>query len=144
MPFSANRAFKAKPRLMNEASGMYYKKITGAKVLDATSGLWCCNAGHGQERIHEAVKTQLDKMAYAPSFQTAHDLPFEFAAKLLSSFSPHRHFNQVFFTMCGSTAVDTAMKMALAYHKAKGDLRVGKRADIERPTTTNATRPRYN
>ena len=83
MPFSANRAFKAKPRLMNEASGMYYKKITGAKVLDATSGLWCCNAGHNHPKIVEAIKKQAEKLDYAPSFQMGHPLGFEAAEKLL-------------------------------------------------------------
>lgn len=118
------RAFKSDPslqKMFTRAEGIYYYDADNRKVIDGVSGLWCCNAGHGQEKIHDAVKAQLDKMAYAPSFQTSHDLPFEFSEKLLNLFSPHRQFNQVFFTMCGSTAVDTAMKMALAYHKAKGD-----------------------
>ena len=69
MPFSANKAFKSKPRLMNEAKGMYYKKLGGESVLDATSGLWCCNAGHNHPKIVEAIRQQAGKLDYAPSFQ---------------------------------------------------------------------------
>ena len=119
MPFSANRAFKAKPRLMNEASGMYYKKITGAKVLDATSGLWCCNAGHNHPKIVEAIKKQAEKLDYAPSFQMGHPLGFEAAEKLLE-IAPSREFKYTFFTNSGSESVDTALKIALGYQQIIG------------------------
>ena len=69
MPFSANRSFKARPRLMNEAKGVYYKKIDGTSVLDGTSGLWCCNAGHNHPKIVKAIQSQAEKLDYAPSFQ---------------------------------------------------------------------------
>ena len=77
MPFSANRDFKNAPRLMNEAKGMYYKKPDGTKVLDGTAGLWCCNAGHGNEKIVSAIQKQAAKMDYAPSFQMGHPLGFQ-------------------------------------------------------------------
>ena len=100
MPFSANRGFKAAPRLMNEAKGMYYKKLDGTKVLDATAGLWCCNAGHGHKRIVEAIQDQAAKMDFAPSFQMGHPLAFEAAEKLLS-IAPSDNFQYAFFTNSG-------------------------------------------
>ena len=119
MPFSANRAFKAKPRLMNEANGMYYKKLDGTSVLDATSGLWCCNAGHNHPKIVEAIQIQASKMDYAPSFQMGHPLGFKAAEKLLK-FSPSSDFQYVFFTNSGSESVDTALKIALGYQQLRG------------------------
>ncbi len=119
MPFSANRAFKAKPRLMNKANGMYYKKLDGTSVLDATSGLWCCNAGHNHPKIVEAIQIQAGKMDYAPSFQMGHPLGFKAAEKLLK-FSPSCDFQYVFFTNSGSESVDTALKIALGYQQLRG------------------------
>ena len=119
MPFSANRGFKAAPRLMNEAKGMYYKKLDGTKVLDATAGLWCCNAGHGHKRIVEAIQDQAAKMDFAPSFQMGHPLAFEAAEKLLS-IAPSDNFQYAFFTNSGSEAVDTALKIALGYQQHRG------------------------
>ncbi len=119
MPFSANRAFKAKPRLMNEAKGVYYKKMNGSSVLDATSGLWCCNAGHNHPKIVQAIQRQAGKLDYAPSFQMGHPLGFKAAEKLLE-FSPSNDFQYVFFTNSGSESVDTALKIALGYQQLRG------------------------
>jgi beta-alanine--pyruvate transaminase len=89
--------------------------------LNASSGLWCVNAGHGQQHIINAIKNQLEELEYAPQFQMGHNLAFEFSRRLVDLLSPKREFGHVFFTMCGSTAVDSALKMALAYHRAKGN-----------------------
>ncbi|MBB1319701.1 aspartate aminotransferase family protein [Shewanella sp. SR43-4] len=118
MPFTANKQFKANPRLLVSAQGMYYTDIEGNKVLDATAGLWCCNAGHGRQEISEAVSKQISQMDYAPSFQMGHPLAFELAHKL-SQLSPDG-LDKVFFTNSGSESVDTALKMALCYHRANG------------------------
>ena len=125
MPFSANRAFKAKPRLMNEAKGVHYKKVNGTLVLDGTSGLWCCNAGHNHPKIVQAIQSQAGKLDYAPSFQMGHPLGFKAAEKLLS-FSPSSDFQYVFFTNSGSESVDTALKIALGYqqHRGKKDKKI--------------------
>ena len=119
MPFSANRGFKSEPRLMNEAKGMYYKKLDGTKVLDGTAGLWCCNAGHGNEKIVKAIQTQAAKLDFAPSFQMGHPLAFQAAEKLLS-FAPSDAFQYAFFTNSGSESVDTALKIALGYQQHRG------------------------
>ena len=119
MPFSANRGFKAQPRLMNEAKGMYYKKLDGTKVLDGTAGLWCCNAGHGNEKIVKAIQDQAAKLDFAPSFQMGHPLAFEAAEKLLS-IAPSNDFQYAFFTNSGSESVDTALKIALGYQQHRG------------------------
>ena len=121
MPFSANRGFKAQPRLMNEAKGMYYKKLDGTKVLDGTAGLWCCNAGHGNEKIVKAIQDQAAKLDFAPSFQMGHPLAFEAAEKLLS-ITPSNNFQYAFFTNSGSEAVDTALKIALGYQQHRGKI----------------------
>ena len=118
MPFSANQAFKAKPRLMNESRGMYYKKLDGTPVLDSTSGLWCCNAGHNHPTIVKAIQNQAAKLDYAPSFQMGHPLGFKAAEKLLD-LSPANEFQYVFFTNSGSEAVDTALKIALGYQQLR-------------------------
>ena len=125
MPFSANRSFKARPRLMNEAKGMYYKKVDETLVLDGTSGLWCCNAGHNHPKIVQAIQNQAGKLDYAPSFQMGHPLGFKAAEKLLS-FSPSSDFQYVFFTNSGSESVDTALKIALGYqqHRGKKDKKI--------------------
>ena len=119
MPFSANQAFKAKPRLMNEAKGVYYKKVDGTSVLDGTSGLWCCNAGHNHPKIVQAIQSQAEKLDYAPSFQMGHPLGFSAAEKLLE-LSPSADFQYVFFTNSGSESVDTALKIALGYQQHRG------------------------
>lgn len=117
MPFTSNRQFKANPRMFVAAEGMYYTTQDDRKVLDATAGLWCCNAGHRRKRIVEAVQKQVEVLDYAPSFQLGHPLAFEFASKLTSMIDG---YDQVFFTNSGSEAVDTALKIAIAYQRSIG------------------------
>lgn len=119
MPFTANRQYKDAPRLLVEASGMYYRTVDGDSVLDGTAGLWCCNLGHAREEITEAVARQLATLDFAPTFQMGHPLPFRLAAAL-AEFAPPG-LDRIFFTNSGSESVDTALKMALAYHRARGD-----------------------
>jgi beta-alanine--pyruvate transaminase len=118
MPFTANRQFKSSPRLLVAAEGMYYKSADGRSVLDGTAGLWCVNAGHRRPQITEAVRAQLDTLDYAPSFQIAHPLAFELASRLGAMLDG---FDHVFFTNSGSESVDTALKIALAYHRVSGN-----------------------
>ena len=119
MPFTANRDFKAAPRMLVSAEGMYYRTDTGREVLDGTAGLWCVNAGHGQPRITEAIRASAGTLDFAPTFQMGHPLAFELAERLVA-FAGGR-FSQVFFTNSGSEAVDTTLKMALAYHRIRGE-----------------------
>ncbi|MED6333452.1 MAG: aspartate aminotransferase family protein [Pseudomonadota bacterium] len=119
MPFTANQQFKAKPRILAAAKGMYYQSDDGRKVLDGTSGLWCCNAGHGRDSITTAVSQQLEQLDFAPTFQMGHPQAFELAERLTQISPPG--LNKVFFTNSGSESVDTALKIALAYHQARGD-----------------------
>lgn len=119
MPFTANRQFKAHPRLLVAAEGMHYRSIDGRAILDGTAGLWCCNAGHGRKKIVEAVQRQVAEMDYGPSFQMGHPLPFELAERLAKIAPPG--LSKVFFTNSGSESVDTALKIALAYHRARGE-----------------------
>ncbi|MCO5734738.1 aspartate aminotransferase family protein [Rhizobium sp. SSA_523] len=122
MPFTANRQFKAAPRLLAEADGMYYTDVDGNKVLDGTAGLWCVNAGHGRKRIAEAVERQLRTLDFAPTFQMGHPIAFDFAAKLaaIAPGGPQAGLDRVFFTGSGSESVDTALKIAIAYQRAIG------------------------
>ena len=119
MPFSANRQFKKHPRMLASAAGMYYTTTDGRQILDGTGGLWCCNAGHARPRIIEAVSSQIATMDFAPTFQMGHPLPFVLAERL-AAIAPAT-LKHVFFTNSGSEAVDTALKIALAYHRARGD-----------------------
>jgi beta-alanine--pyruvate transaminase len=119
MPFTANRQFKAAPRLIVAAQGMYYRSHDGRKILDGTAGLWCCNAGHAHPKIVEAVREQVARLDYAPAFQMGHPAAFEAAARL-SGLLPG-DLDRVFFTNSGSESVDTALKIALAYHRVRGD-----------------------
>ncbi len=119
MPFTPNRQFKANPRLLVAAEGMYYTSADGRKVLDGTSGLWCVNAGHGRREITQAVEHQLQTLDYAPGFQMSHPSVFEFAARL-ARITP-QGIDRIFFTNSGSEAVDTALKIVLAYHRARGE-----------------------
>ena len=119
MPFTANKQFKAAPRLLASASGMYYKSVDGREVLDATAGLWCCNAGHSRPRIVEAVKAQIETLDFAPNFSMSSPLPFVLAERL-AELAPG-NLNHVFNTNSGSESVDTALKIALAYHRARGE-----------------------
>jgi beta-alanine--pyruvate transaminase len=118
MPFTANRQFKSKPRLFVGAEGMHYTTIENRKVLDGTAGLWCCNAGHGRKKISEAVAKQIQQMDYAPAFQMGHPSAFELASRLTHLVPGD--LDHVFFTNSGSESVDTALKIALAYHRLKG------------------------
>ncbi len=118
MPFTANRQFKETPRLIASAEGMYYTGIDGAKRIDSSAGLWCVNAGHGRKQIAAAVERQLMNLDFAPSFQMGHPLAFDFA-KRLAEIAP-KGLDRVFFTNSGSESVDTALKIALAYHRAAG------------------------
>jgi beta-alanine--pyruvate transaminase len=119
MPFTANRQFKAKPRLLESAKGMYYQSTDGRQILDGTAGLWCVNAGHNHPKIVEAIQRQAAKMDFAPTFQMGHPLAFEAASKL-ANMAP-TGLDRVFFCNDGSEGVDTALKIALAYHKVRGD-----------------------
>ena len=119
MPFTANRQFKAAPRLLASAAGMHYTTIDGQEVLDGTAGLWCVNAGHARPEIANAVQHQLMELDYAPPFQMAHPLGFELATRL-AEIAP-AGLDRIFFTNSGSESVDTALKMAFAYHRARGE-----------------------
>jgi beta-alanine--pyruvate transaminase len=119
MPFTANRQFKKTPRLLARAEGMHYWTPDGRQVLDATSGLWCVNAGHCRPKIVEAIQRQAAEMDFAPTFQMGHPVAFEFAARL-ARVAP-QGFSRVFFTNSGSEAADSALKIALAYHRARGE-----------------------
>ena len=119
MPFSANRQFKKAPRMFVAAEGMHYTTSDGRRVLDGTAGLWCCNAGHGQPKIVEAIQRQAAELDYAPAFQMGHPKAFELANRL-RDLAPEP-FQNVFFTNSGSESVDTALKIALAYHRARGE-----------------------
>lgn len=119
MPFTANRQFKSAPRMLVAAKDMHYTTDDGRQILDGTAGLWCCNAGHGRAPIVEAIQKQAAQMDYAPPFQIGHPDAFELANRLVE-ITP-ADLNHVFFTNSGSESVDTALKMALAYHKANGE-----------------------
>jgi beta-alanine--pyruvate transaminase len=119
MPFTANRQFKADPRLIVAAKGIYYRTEDGREVIDGSSGLWCVNAGHGREEIAAAVGQQLLTLDYAPSFQMGHPLAFDLATAL-AKLAP-AGLDRIFFTNSGSESVDTALKIALAYHRARGE-----------------------
>ena len=118
MPFTGNRAFKKNPRLIDQARGMHYYTPDGREILDMVAGLWCCNAGHGHPKIVEAIQAQAAKMDYAPHFNFGHPAAFE-AAEMLAAIAPEG-LNHVFFTNSGSESVDTALKIALAYQKERG------------------------
>ena len=119
MPFSMNRLFKKAPRLMARAEGIHYYTPEGRKLIDGTSGLWCVNAGHCREKIVKAVQKQVAELDFAPTFQMGHPLAFEFADKV-ASLAPG-DLKRVFFTNSGSESADTALKLALAYHRVRGE-----------------------
>jgi beta-alanine--pyruvate transaminase len=119
MPFTANRAFKRAPRLLNGAKGMYYTAVDGRRILDGTAGLWCVNAGHCREPIVRAIAEQAARMDYAPGFQMGHPQEFELASRLVEILPGG--LDRVFFANSGSEAVDSALKIALAYWQAKGE-----------------------
>lgn len=119
MPFTGNRYFKKHPRLIAEAKGMYCTTTDGHKLLDAVAGLWCCNAGHCHPKIVEAVQAQVQKLDYAMAFQLGHPTVFQLAERL-TNMAPEG-FDYAFFVNSGSEAVDTALKIALGYHRVRGE-----------------------
>ncbi len=119
MPFTANRDFKSSPRLLVSAEGMHYRTHDGRTILDGAAGLWCVNAGHSQPKIVHAIAESARTLDFAPSFQMGHPSAFELAERLVDL--TDRRFSQVFYVNSGSEAVDTALKMALAYHRVRGD-----------------------
>ncbi|MDP1901981.1 MAG: aspartate aminotransferase family protein [Rubrivivax sp.] len=119
MPFTANRQFKKAPRLLAKASGMHYWDAAGRQILDGVAGLWCVNAGHARPRIVQAIQAQAAEMDFAPPFQMAHPKAFELAERV-AAIAP-AGMDKVFFTNSGSEAVETALKMALAYHRVRGE-----------------------
>ena len=118
MPFTANRKFASRPKMIEGGEGMYYTTEDGRQIIDGTAGLWCCNAGHSRPEIVEAVSSQIKKLDYAPSFQLGHPKAFELAERLVA-LSPAT-LDHVFFTNSGSESVDTALKIALAYQQLRG------------------------
>jgi beta-alanine--pyruvate transaminase len=119
MPFTANRAFKRAPRLLVSAAGMHYTAADGRQILDGTAGLWCVNAGHAREPIVQAIADAAARLDYAPGFQMGHPGSFELASRLTTILPGD--LDRVFFTNSGSEAVDTALKIALAYSQARGE-----------------------
>ncbi len=119
MPFTSNRQFKQSPRMFVSAKNMHYQTSDGREVLDGTAGLWCVNAGHCRPKITEAIQQQAAELDYAPAFQMGHPIAFEFANRLVD-IAP-QGMEHVFYTNSGSESVETALKMAIAYHRAKGN-----------------------
>ncbi|MBE7184843.1 MAG: aspartate aminotransferase family protein [Methylobacterium mesophilicum] len=119
MPFTANRQFKQAPRMFVAAKDMHYTTADGRQVLDGTAGLWCVNAGHCRPKITEAIAQQAGELDYAPAFQMGHPVAFEFANRLVD-IAPEG-LDHVFFTNSGSESVETALKIALAYHRVRGE-----------------------
>jgi beta-alanine--pyruvate transaminase len=119
MPFTANRQFKQAPRLLTGADGMFFRDDKGREVLDGIAGLWCVNAGHNRSRIVQAIQDQAAELDFAPPFQMAHPKAFELAERL-AAITP-QGLNRVFFTNSGSESVETALKMAIAYHRVRGE-----------------------
>src|SRR6201996_5427643 len=117
MPFTANRQFKTAPRLLESSKGMYHRSTDGRDVLDGCAGLWCVNAGHCRDEIVEAVQKAVATLDFAPTFQMGHPLAFEAASKV-AALMPEG-LDRIFFTNSGSESVDTALKIALAYPRAR-------------------------
>jgi beta-alanine--pyruvate transaminase len=118
MPFTSNRQFKKNPRMFVGAKDMHYTTSDGRQVLDGTAGLWCCNAGHCRPKITEAIQKQAAELDYAPAFQMGHPVAFELANRIIE-IAP-KGIEHVFYTNSGSESVETALKLAIAYHRAKG------------------------
>jgi beta-alanine--pyruvate transaminase len=119
MPFTANRQFKKSPRMFVAAKDMHYTTADGRQVLDGTAGLWCCNAGHCRPKITEAIQRQAAELDYAPAFQMGHPVAFELANRIID-IAP-KGIEHVFYTNSGSESVETALKIAIAYHRARGE-----------------------
>jgi beta-alanine--pyruvate transaminase len=118
MPFTSNRRFKADPRFVVRAEGMFYYGPDGRQILDGVAGLWAVNCGHSHPKIVEAIRHQAGELDYATNFNLGHPLAFEFASRVADLLPGD--LDHVFFTNSGSESVDTALKMALAYHRARG------------------------
>src|SRR5918994_1728447 len=118
LPFTANRSFKQRPRMITRAKGMYYYTPEGRAVLDGSAGLWCCNAGHNRDEIVSAIQTAAAELDFAPAFQFGHPKAFALASRI-AALAPG-DLDHVFFTNSGSEAVDTALKIALAYWNVTG------------------------
>jgi len=118
MPFTSNRAFKKRPRLIARSKDMHYYTPEGREILDATAALWCCNAGHNRGRIVEAIQRQAAELDFSPTFSFGHPLVFQLASRI-AALAP-ADLDHVFFTNSGSEACDTALKIALAYHNVRG------------------------
>jgi beta-alanine--pyruvate transaminase len=119
MPFTSNRQFKKNPRMFVGAKDMHYTTSDGRQVLDGTAGLWCCNAGHCRPKITEAIQKQAAELDYAPAFQMGHPVAFELANRIID-IAP-AGIEHVFYTNSGSESVETALKLAIGYHRARGD-----------------------
>jgi len=119
MPFTANQQFKSNPRMLVSAENMHYKSQDGRDILDGTAGLWCVNAGHKREKIVSAIQAQVEELDYAPAFQMGHPKAFALANKLVE-ITPE-DMNHVFFTNSGSESVETALKIAIAYQRMRGE-----------------------
>ena len=119
MPFTANQQFKSNPRMLVSAENMHYKSQDGRDILDGTAGLWCVNAGHKREKIVSAIQAQVEELDYAPAFQMGHPKAFTLANKLVE-ITPE-DMNHVFFTNSGSESVETALKIAIAYQRMRGE-----------------------
>jgi beta-alanine--pyruvate transaminase len=119
MPFTSNRDFKEKPRIFVRGEGVHYWNHQGEQVIDGSSGLFCCAAGHGRREIADAVANQIMELDYGPPFQGGHPAQFELARRV-AALTPEG-IDKVFFTNSGSESVDTAIKIALAYHRARGE-----------------------
>ena len=118
MPFTPNRAFKKRPRLISRSKDMHYFTPEGRPILDATAALWCCNAGHNREPIVRAIQQQAAELDFSPTFQFAHPLAFQLASRI-AELAPG-DLDHVFFCNSGSEAADTALKIALAYQRQIG------------------------
>src|SRR5215207_6977796 len=119
MPFTANRQFKQAPRLLAKAKGMHYWTPEGREILDGVAGLWCVNAGHARPKIVQAIAEQAGEMDFAPPFQMGHPKAFELAERIVK-LTP-KGLNRVFYTNSGSESVDTALKIAIAYQRVRGE-----------------------
>lgn len=123
MPFTANRQFFKNPKIIKSAKGLYYTTDHGNKIIDGISGLWCSNLGHARPELAHAISRQISKLDYATAFQVGHDSVFELTNKIVScthESESTKKLKHIFFTSSGSESVDTALKIALAYHKACG------------------------
>jgi beta-alanine--pyruvate transaminase len=137
IPFTPNRAFKAAPRLIVRAKDMHYYTPEGRGVLDGTAGMWCTNAGHNRDPIVAAIQAEAAELDYAPAFQFSHPKAFELASRV-AALAPG-DLDHVFFCNSGSEAVDTALKIALAYHNVRGEAArtrlIGRERGYQQPQT---------